>query len=79
MKSRNNLDYLNNKPQYIQYEVIAGQTENLHPINLCDVVFDDYDWKIRQMEKPVEDTTVECHLNALGSSVVRLNHSEVHR
>lgn len=70
---KHNLDYLNNTPEYIQYQVVAGPTENLHSINLRDIVFDDFDWKIRQMEKPVEDTTLECHLNGLGSSVVRLN------
>lgn len=41
------LDYLNEKPVKINYRVIAGG--ELHPVQMYDLVFDDYDYKIRQL------------------------------
>lgn len=79
MRNRNNLDYLNNNPEYVHYKVSVGPGENLHPVNLRDIVFDDYDYKIRRLEKPTDKTALECLQEALGSSVVSLNHSEVPR
>lgn len=39
------LEYLNNKPKRIDYQIIAGPP--VPPIQRYDLVFDDYDLKIR--------------------------------
>lgn len=49
-KPKMNLDYLNEKPVRIRYRIIAG--EGLHSIQMSDLVFDEYDYKIRQIEIP---------------------------
>jgi len=43
------LDYLNKVPIKISWKVVAGG--ELHPIQMYDIVFDEYDFRIRQMEK----------------------------
>lgn len=43
-----NLDYLNEKPQRINWQIVAGP--EVHSIQMHDVVYDDYDFKIRQLE-----------------------------
>lgn len=48
-----NLDYLRNQPKTIYWRVIAGS--GLSDIQSYDLVFDDYDLKIRQIEKKFED------------------------
>lgn len=39
------LDYLQNKPKIINWEIIAGG--GLHPLQMYDVVYDKVDMKIR--------------------------------
>lgn len=44
------LDYLFNQPTRINWKIVAGG--DLHPIQMYDLVFDEYDYKIRKMEMP---------------------------
>lgn len=41
------LDYLKNKPKRINWVVFAG--EELHPLQMYDLVFDEVDMKIRKL------------------------------
>lgn len=42
------LDYLHRRPIKVKYVVIAG--EELHPVQMYDLVFDETDLKIRQLD-----------------------------
>jgi hypothetical protein len=42
------LEYLQNKPKYINWKVIAGP--KLHFLQMYDVIFDDIDLKIRKLK-----------------------------
>lgn len=41
------LDYLGEKPSRINWVIVAGP--ELEPIQMYDIVFDDHDYKIRQL------------------------------
>lgn len=41
------LDYLKNKPKRINWVIFAG--EELHPLQMYDLVFDEVDMKIRKL------------------------------
>ena len=49
MKTKDNLEYLYNKPQYVNYQVVVGPKPDA--VCLRDIIFDDYDMKIRQIDK----------------------------
>lgn len=42
-------NYLTNKPKVIRWQVIAGN-RRLSPLESYDVVFDEYDLKIRKLD-----------------------------
>lgn len=46
-----NLDYLNNKPTTIYWEVVAPKGAKLSVLQDHDLLFDDYDYKIRRIDK----------------------------
>lgn len=52
-KPKMNLDYLNEIPVRINYRIVAGG--GLHPIQMYDIIFDDYDYKIRGMERKLDE------------------------
>lgn len=47
-KPKMNLEYLNNKPVRIYWDVVAGG--KLSEIQMSDLVYDDFDCKIRQIK-----------------------------
>lgn len=53
MKLSQRLDYLNNPPKRIDYHIIAGPP--VHPIQRYDLVYDDYDLKIRGINTKFKD------------------------
>lgn len=42
------LDYMNETPKKITWRIVAGG--ELEDIQMYDIVFDEYDYKIRQLE-----------------------------
>ncbi len=48
IKIPQNLDYLQNKPKRINWEIVVGPS--LHPLQMYDLVFDDIDLKIRKIK-----------------------------
>lgn len=45
-----NLTYLNNKPKRLNWKVIAGDEDSLDYYQTYDLIFDDYDLKIRKID-----------------------------
>lgn len=52
-RPKEGFDYLLNKPKRINWKIVAG--EELSKIQMYDLVFDDYDLKIRQIAKTFKE------------------------
>lgn len=48
-KVTNELDYLQRKPIKLIYKIVAG-TEDIRAIQLYDLIFDEYDLRIRKLD-----------------------------
>lgn len=48
---KHDLTYLNNKPYTIWWKVIAGDPRTISVLQDHDLIFDDYDLKIRKLTK----------------------------
>ena len=67
MKKSTSLEYLYNKPQYVNYQIIAGP----RPDDVClrDIVFDAYDLQIRQLDKSKLRPNARGRLEGSGKAV----------
>lgn len=48
-KKYQNLDYLTNKPKRLKWKIVAGNEYGLDYYQTYDLIYDDYDLKIRKL------------------------------